>query len=139
MRLRLDEDDAVGIGLAPLIDAVFLLLVFFLVATVLEKPVKQVSILFPKMESGRSMIADSGQRVLAVDKDGKFHLEGTAVTRTELIAVLDLLEVTQPQTRIRLDVDQRSEAKYLAEILELLRQRNLSNIGLRAAGTVSSP
>ena len=38
MRINLDDDHIIGIEMGPLIDCVFLLLIFFLVATTLKKP-----------------------------------------------------------------------------------------------------
>ena len=42
MRVRLDDEDDVQVQMAPLIDCVFLLLSFFLVATTLKKIEKEL-------------------------------------------------------------------------------------------------
>jgi biopolymer transport protein ExbD len=135
MRLQLDEEDETGISLAPLIDVVFLLLIFFLVASVLEKPVRQVAVSVPRMESARPFDAkNASPRVIVVDSRGAFHVDGCPVDRTELLAVLDVLAQVQSGARLRLDVDEKAPVQYLAEILEMLRQRGITNFGLRAKG-----
>ena len=38
MRLDMDDGDDIGVDMGPLIDCVFLLLIFFLVSTTMKKP-----------------------------------------------------------------------------------------------------
>lgn len=135
MRLQPDEEDEPGISLAPLIDVVFLLLIFFLVAGVLEKPVCQVPVAVPRMASAKPVETGSNvPKILAVDAGGNFHVDGHAVDRRQLLAVLDLLAPVQSGVRLRLDVDERAPVRSLAEVLEMLRERGIVNFGLRAKG-----
>lgn len=131
MRLELDEEDVPGISLAPLIDVVFLLLIFFLVASVLGKPGKTVPVSAPRMESAKAVPAGPTRpRVLAVDAAGHFSVDGEPVTRAELAAFLDVLMVSG--TRLRLDVDEDAPTKNFAEVLEMVRVRGITNFALRA-------
>ena len=47
MRIDIQEDDGIEVQMAPLIDCVFLLLIFFLVATTLKKIEKEVPLELP--------------------------------------------------------------------------------------------
>jgi len=48
MRVRLEDDEQVEVQMAPLIDCVFLLLIFFLVATTLKKIDKELPLDLPE-------------------------------------------------------------------------------------------
>lgn len=54
MRIDLEEDDGIGVDMAPLIDCVFLLLIFFLVTTMLKKWETQIPLTVPEMTSSLS-------------------------------------------------------------------------------------
>lgn len=49
MRLPLDEEEKVDIQMSPLIDCVFLLLIFFLVTTMMKKWEMQIPLSLPTM------------------------------------------------------------------------------------------
>lgn len=48
MRLPLDEEEKVDIQMSPLIDCVFLLLIFFLVTTMMKKWEMQIPLSLPE-------------------------------------------------------------------------------------------
>ncbi|MCS2307995.1 biopolymer transporter ExbD [Bacteroides thetaiotaomicron] len=51
MRLNYDEEDKVEVQMSPLIDCVFLLLIFFLVTTMMKKWEMQIPLSLPSMTS----------------------------------------------------------------------------------------
>ena len=51
MRLNYDDDDKVEVQMSPLIDCVFLLLIFFLVTTMMKKWEMQIPLTLPTMRS----------------------------------------------------------------------------------------
>lgn len=54
MRLNYDEEDKVEVQMSPLIDCVFLLLIFFLVTTMMKKWEMQIPLSLPSMTSSLS-------------------------------------------------------------------------------------
>lgn len=54
MRIDIEEDGGVGVDMAPLIDCVFLLLIFFLVTTMMKKWEKQIPLSLPESTSALS-------------------------------------------------------------------------------------
>ena len=69
MRLPIDDDEKVDIPMSPLIDCVFLLLIFFLVTTMMKKWEMQIPLSLPTMTSSLST-TKSGQNavIIAVDE-----------------------------------------------------------------------
>ena len=80
-----------GIDLTPMLDVVFLLLIFFMVSTRFEQ-LKEVPIELPKVGAGQEVGAKESQR-LQMRADGQLFLEGVAVERTAIAAALSKADV----------------------------------------------
>jgi len=70
MRLSLDEDDKVDVQMSPLIDCVFLLLIFFLVTTMMKKWEMQIPLSLPPMTSSLSTMR-SGEDAVIISVDAE--------------------------------------------------------------------
>ena len=73
MRIRKHDDDDVTLEMSPLIDCVFLLLIFFLVTTMMKKLEKQIPIEVPDPAVTISEHMDAQRVILAISKDGKYY------------------------------------------------------------------
>src|SRR5688500_473452 len=81
MRLELDdEDDVRGIDLTPMIDMVFLLLIFFLAATTFARDEVEVDLRLPSAKSGVQGTKGGRQLVVNVFADGRMVVDGRPVT-----------------------------------------------------------
>ena len=70
MRLNYDDEDKVEVQMSPLIDCVFLLLIFFLVTTMMKKWEMQIPLSLPSMTSSLSTTRAGEEAVIiAVDED----------------------------------------------------------------------
>lgn len=74
MKINFEDDDKVEVPMSPLIDCVFLLLIFFLVTTTMKKWEKQIPLSLPPATSSLSTV-QSGNRpiVLAVDENRRVY------------------------------------------------------------------
>lgn len=113
MKINFEDDDKVEVPMSPLIDCVFLLLIFFLVTTMMKKWEKQIPISLPPSTSSLSTV-QSGNRpvVLAVDENRTIYQvvnvdaysgEGTYVPITDLTGFLERLKENNG-TDIAIDV-----------------------------------
>ncbi|MFP4673575.1 MAG: ExbD/TolR family protein [Opitutales bacterium] len=68
-RRRSGGDDA-AVDLSPLIDAVFLLLIFFLVTTMLKRLEKQIPVVLPDASATLSRVAHTDEVVFLIDSEG---------------------------------------------------------------------
>jgi len=74
-----------GMNMTPLIDCVFLLLIFFMVTTVFKNPV-QLDMILPGAEN--FMTLDKNQLVAELDADGNVALNGQVVSFDAFDALL---------------------------------------------------
>lgn len=75
MKLNLHVSDDEQIDMSPLIDCVFLLLIFFLVATMLKKWQMQVPVSMPDITSNLSEDPQESTLLLGIDNQGKYYRE----------------------------------------------------------------
>ena len=82
MKLKLPKKDDVNIDMAPMIDMVFLLLIFFMVASVVVTD--KVKITLPEAKSAKVPKDIKGRMMITVDADSRIYVNMTEVTLDEL-------------------------------------------------------
>ena len=117
--------------MGPLIDCVFLLLIFFLVATMLKKEDRDIDIIPPESESAVKLPPDDDQCVVGIDDNGEVYWQGDEVSRTDLHERLRTLAVDNPDCRVRIDADAEAPFEDVVEVLDICQFRGLGNVGIR--------
>jgi biopolymer transport protein ExbD len=131
MRLRLEEETEARVPLSPLIDCVFLLLIFFLVAGMTKVKNKDIPIDLPSSSSAVRMRPDDKQIVVGIDRDGTVYWEGEPCSVNYLHQGLRDTGLTNPGQRIRIDLDRRVSFGRFVEVMDACQFHNLSNVGIR--------
>ena len=130
MRTRLGDEEDLQVDMAPLIDCVFLLLIFFLVATTLKKIDKELPLELPDAEASLEVQQPDEFAAVAVDAEGVFYLDGTPVPISLLREELQTKAAANPEIKIRLDVDRRAEFAAVMQVLDHLRFHGITNVGI---------
>ena len=131
-------DDA-EISMSPLIDCVFLLLIFFLVTTMLKKWEKQIPIRLPEMKFATSDFSVETIKKLAVDEKGKFYQAlGKDESGFDIFSPVDSLEeickkFAKAKSEVQLVVPSHLDFQKIIHFLDLLQKEGLNNVGLRLA------
>ena len=82
MKFRRQQREDVGINLTPLIDVVFLLLIFFMVSTTFTRET-QLSIDLPEA-SGQASEATQEQIEILIDETGRYRVNGQALVDSRM-------------------------------------------------------
>jgi biopolymer transport protein ExbD len=138
MRTDFGEDNELNVDMAPLIDCVFLLLIFFLVATTLKKIDKELPLKLPDAAASMEVQQPDKFAVVSIDRDGKFYLDGTPVPVNMLQSELRSKAATDPKFKVRLDADKDVPFIRVMEILDILRFEGLDNVGINTSRESSS-
>lgn len=131
MRLRRREQPDAEVSMGPLIDCVFLLLIFFLVATMYKKENRDIDIVPPESDSAVKLPPDDDQIVLGIDEQGRVFWQGQQISRTDLHSRLRTVAAREVDRRIRLDADHDTPFEYVVELLDVCQFRGLTNVGIR--------
>lgn len=137
MRIDLGEDEQPEIGLIALIDCIFFLLMFFMIASSFkqpdkeEKPQKEVPVTLPvaQMSVDRAGAAAS-PLAIGVDKSGKLYLDGDKVSVQELHARLKAEAGKNPQRPIRIDGDELARYQDIVHVLDLCQFEGFTKISM---------
>lgn len=139
MRINLDEQESIEPNMAPLLDCIFLLLIFFLVATSFEKQKHPQEITELKINLPSSAVALEGnynpaaENVITIDRRGRLMLNGESINASGLHSALQELASKNPNTLIRIDGDRDTPLQHVVHILDLCEFEGMHNISVRAA------
>ena len=131
MRLKWDEDDDVSIQMAPLIDCVFMLLIFFLVATTLKKIEKELPLDLPEAAASISKQVEDNMTIVSIDAQGNFYLGSEPVGQAYLGKKLRERAEKDTNHRIRVDGDRAAPLWAAVQILDMCNFENLKNVGIK--------
>jgi biopolymer transport protein ExbD len=131
MRGHFEEEEQAEVSMSPLIDCVFLLLIFFLVSTMMKKTNKDIDIELPDSESAEKMLPTNDQVVVGITRDGDFFYEGQEENIMEIHTSLRSLSLDNPDYQVRIDTDRDAPLFRVVEIVDLCQFSGLNNIVLR--------
>ena len=129
MRTRIEEEE-LNIDMSPLIDCVFLLLIFFLVATTLKKVDNELPLDLPEANNTLEVKQPVDFASIGIDVDGNFFLNGNPITISQLQSDLSTSKETTPDKKYRLDIDKKAEFIKVMEVLDLMRFLDIQNAGI---------
>ena len=130
MNLSEKPQRKIGINLTPLIDVLFILIIFFTVSsTFLEQP--GIELKLPEAESSQSHTA---QKVIVyVDTHQNVFLNNDPVTIENLAESVESLISAQTDKSVVLHADKEVTHGIIIEIMDLLRQRGIYKIVVSTA------
>lgn len=137
MKIDVLNSEGDEINLAPLIDCVFLLLIFFMVATTFEQseerpePIEELLIELPVASASIDTMNLSRPLVISIDHKGRFYIEGKRANVSDLHQTLKQVAATTPDRRIRIDGDKEVAYQHVAHVLDLCQFVGLKHIGTR--------
>ncbi len=119
--------EASTIDLTPLIDVVFLLLIFFMVSTVFKKEELALILNLPTGESSDSKSNSNKSFQIEVTKD-EIALNGRKLSIEEMSSELKSTE--NKKIPVILRIDQLVEYKKVVKVIDLLKKHKLENLNL---------
>lgn len=131
MRLSGDEEPEEGFNLTPLVDVVFLLLIFFLTATTFQKDEVEMDLELPEATSGAPRGA-SDVLVIQVAKDGTLLADGRSVTLQALRQKLKAAAARNKDQKVSIRGDRRTQFGPVATVLDACRSAKLRSISILA-------
>jgi len=115
------------LDMAPLIDVVFLLLIFFMLTSTFFVP-EAIDLSLPQSKS--AVVSDSPSITLTLDHLGVLNLNGDRVALKDLRAALAPLLKTDGSLAVALKSDARTAVQQLIEVMDEVRAAGGNNIAL---------
>ncbi len=124
------RQQGIRFNITPLIDIVFLLIVFFLAATHLTQNEKLEAVELPLASQNKPDPAESPRRIIiTISLDERLHLRGKEITAEELDAqLLSIDKPKQKETEIRIRGDRRIPYRIVERVLISCARAGISNV-----------
>ena len=130
MNFRRIRTESVDINLTPLIDVVFLLLIFFMVSTTFTRE-SRVDINLPESTSG--LAAPEEQMIeIVIDRNGHYRINGLALANHDLTTLIQALaEMSQNQNLpVVIAADENTPYQAVITALDAAAKNGLNKITL---------
>ena len=133
MPVKLQEEEAPEVQMAPLIDCVFLLLIFFLVSSQMKKVEKELPITLPRADATVEVKAAPALTTVSIDKYGEIYVNSLTVGHEGLRAKLKEAARNNPDMRIRINGDVYAPFRSVVQVLDTCQGEGLNVIGINTA------
>ena len=130
MAVKLKKSSAIGaLSLTPLIDIVFLLLVFFLVASRFAEEDRELNVQLPTASEARPYISRPQELELSIGAGGQFFLGAEQMERTRLEQELRDAALNNPTSqRVIVRADRRANWEHVASAINMCQRAGLHDV-----------
>ena len=130
MRIHENPGEEDQVNMTPLIDMVFLLLIFFLVATQIAAEERDRKIQLPVTGAPKPLSAPPEQFIINIDKEGNIKVNGQLQEMEQLKAALTKLGQQEKPQDVLIRADQQSFHKYFATVAAMCHDAGISAINI---------
>src|SRR5438105_15236603 len=122
-----------GIQLAPLVDVLWLLLMFFLLTWNAARNENELDVKVPKASAAKDKPAPVGDVVVNVKADGNVVVNRRALTSAELTELLKSLVALNSEQAVIIRGDEAGAYKNIIGVLNICTEAGISNVAFATA------
>lgn len=131
MKFSLDEDDKTDVSLTPLIDVVFLLLIFFMVTTTFNQ---HANLRVELPEASNAVQSREENKIeIIIDKNGQYFIDGTSLldqqSRT-LVNALGKIVQKNKSEKILIRADAQAPHQSVVSVMDAAGKLGLTQISI---------
>ena len=122
------QQNAQGFQIAPMVDIVFLLLIFFLVTWNFSRNEMELDVQVPKAREGKETRRAVGEVILNVKADGTVVMNRRPMDSGALKEALAKIASLYPDQAVILRGDENTDYRHVVEVLDICRRANIWNV-----------
>ena len=126
LREMLGKESAPSVDLTPVIDVVFLLLIFFLVATTFQQSEREMEITLPETVSGGPISMALRELVINVDAQGRYIVSGRTLDEDALRGAIQSALAERPDRKVTVRGDRDASYGSIARALDICKRAGIS-------------
>jgi biopolymer transport protein ExbD len=130
MPIKTFQDEQPSINLTPMIDIVFLLIIFFMVGTEFVELERELVVDVPRVSEGDTLTAAPEKRVVNVYRDGRVALDNQAMTVDQLKSELRAARSQYAGLGVIVRGDAEGAFQNVASVLDACRQAGIAEMGI---------
>jgi biopolymer transport protein ExbD len=124
------ETGAVAVNLTPLIDMVFILLIFFMVTSSF---VKESGIEVQRPSAQTAVRQEHGNLIITVTQGGEIWMDKRPVDIRSVRAQVERLQADNPEGAVIVLADEAARTGLLVQVLDQVRLAGVSNVAIAAS------
>ena len=126
---NLFDSDKSGPDMSPMIDLVFLLLIFFMVASTLITYKKDDNVVIPIALDGQVPKLIQGRVIINVYQDGSVHDEGGVLMSLDQVTqVMTQAKASDPNARLHLRADAKVPHQDVRDVIQASAEGGVSSV-----------
>lgn len=126
---RFTEEDDASIDMTPMLDIVFIMLIFFIVTASF---VKESGIEVNRPEAQTATQQDRANILVAIDSNGDIWINRRRVDVAQLRPNIERLHAENPQGSVVIQADEQATTKQLVAVMDAARQAGVYNVSIAA-------
>ncbi len=124
-----ERDDDLDINMTPMLDVIFILLIFFVVSASF---VKEAGIAVDRPQSDTAVRQDQVSVVVAISSDGEVWVNQRRIDARAVAANVERLHLENPQLSVLVMADRASQNGVLVKVLDGIRKAGVEKIAIVA-------
>jgi biopolymer transport protein ExbD len=124
-----EEDEESEVNLTPMLDVVFIMLIFFIVTASF---VKESGIDVTRPDAATSERKEKGNILVAISAEGQIWIDRRQVDPRALRANIERMHAENPHGAVIIQADQESKNKLLVMVMDSARLAGIESVALAA-------
>ena len=117
-----------SIQLAPLIDIIFITLIFFMTLSIFYQLENEISISVPKAEESKEVVRSPGEIIINIDKEGLVVVNQRPFRQPELKQMLKRISSLYPNQPVIIRADKKTHHENVVQVLDACAAADIWNI-----------
>ncbi len=124
-----DADEEQEINVTPMLDVVFILLIFFIVTASF---VKESGVDVNRPSAVTAVVKEKGNILIAITETGEVWIDRRQVDPRAVRANIERLHAENPQGSVVIQADKNSTTEMLIQVMDAARQAGVYNVSIAA-------
>jgi biopolymer transport protein ExbD len=136
MSVKIDKGRlAGGLELTPMIDVVFLLMIFFLVASKLDEADRAIDVVLPQASAAKPLTSQPREFIVNIDRAGGYYAGARPVPLDELRRLLRQTAADNPERQtVIVRADENTAHKFVVAAMDACVQAGIEDYQVQSAG-----
>ena len=128
-RRRLQEQDETEVNLTPMLDVVFIMLIFFIVTASF---VKEAGIDVSRPDAATAERKERGNILVAISESGQIWIDKRHVDIRAVRANIERMAAENPQGSVVIQADENSKNGILVQVMDAARLAGVESVSIAA-------
>ena len=125
-------EEEIGIDLAPMLDFVLNLLIFFIITTSF---VKEAGVTVNRETASTAVTHESGNIMIAVRPNGEVWMDRRQVDLREVRPLIERMHLERPEDTVVIIADKASKSGVVGQVMDEVKAGGIKQVALGALGS----